>query len=666
MRTSLLTIILLGGLFCNLAAATESFAKIKNSLENESHNDSWKKQPVMPLDKAKEHLKQKRIAVSEYETELILAIKSNDTKTAEALIVAGTYLNGDSETTPLREAAKQGQLHIMNLLLNKGANPKLPSEEKSTLTSDAASSGKVQTLELLLEKGIPLTECKSPRAPKVMVVAAGSGSLQCVDFLHKHGFALNDVAPSGSTIMHYAAMSGNTKLLRYLKSKKVPIDTINAAGFTPLFMAAFQGQDACVRYLIKSGARLDTNKTTGGDSVIHHIAYACKPETLDYAVSKGANLHATDKQRKNVLNWASEKYNLPMMKHLLKKGITVDINTITNPEARKYLMNLSPQRQIETDEPAPRKKGKNKKKRKYKQTMTREEAKEYLTLQGIPDNLYYESLAEAIKGNDPQLAEAILVAGVNKNDINRYSHLLQASTMEGKTPFVIMMLEQGIPPESPQHLTGAATISGDVELMKVLKKRGYKLDPYNQRDRHNFVTSMSNGNINYAEYMNNEGFSYSLLDNYGNTTMHFAACSNNPELLMHLQENGIPLDKPNNDGLTPIFYAAERGKGKCVRYLIDEGVRLNRIEKKNGKTLIHILAANCDIETLDYAVSKGVDLEALDKNGHNALYWAGSSSSDKAKEMIKHLYDKGMRADTDSLTYPPNRQFLRNLQKTEK
>lgn len=620
----------------------------------------------MTLDKAREHLKQKHFAVSEYESALILAIKSNDTQTAEALIVAGTYINGNDETTPLREAAKQGQLHIMNLLLNKGANPKLPSEEKSTLTSDAASSGKVETLEFLLEKGIPLTECSSAYALKVMEVAARSGSLECVDFLHKHGFAFDYESRSGVTIMHHAAMSGNTKLLSYLKSKKVPIDTVNAAGFTPLFMAAIQGQDACVRHLIKSGSRLNINKTNAGESVIHRIAYACKPETLDYAVSKGANLHATDKQGKNVLNWAAENFNLPMMKHLLKKGITVDIHTVTNPKARKYLMNLSPQQQVETDEPAPIKKGKNKKKRKNKQTMTREEAKEYLTLQGIPDNLYYESLVEAIKENDPQLAEAILVVGVNKNDTNRYSRLLQITAMEGKTPFVIMMLEQGIPPRSPQQLTGAASINGDAELMKALKKRGYRLDPQNLRDRCTFVTSMTNGNINYAKFMKNEGFSYSMLDNNGNTTIHFAACCNNPALLIYLQENGIPLDKPNNDGLTPIFYAAERGKGKCVRHLIDAGVRLNRIEKKNGKTLIHIIAANCDIETLDYAVSKGVDFEALDKNGHNALYWAGSNPYDEAKEMIKHLYDKGMRTDPDSLPYPPNRQFLRNLQKAEK
>jgi ankyrin repeat protein len=88
---------------------------------------------------------------------LINAILGSRTKQAAALVRRGAPVNGESQfgSTPLYTAAVQGEVEIVRLLLEAGADPnkESPGETEGTPLCAAASWGRTEVVRLLLEHG---------------------------------------------------------------------------------------------------------------------------------------------------------------------------------------------------------------------------------------------------------------------------------------------------------------------------------------------------------------------------------------------------------------------------------------------------------------------------------------------------------------------------------
>jgi ankyrin repeat protein len=66
-------------------------------------------------------------------------------------------------------------------------------------------------------------------------------------------------------------------------------------------------------------------------------------------------------------------------------------------------------------------------------------------------------------------------------------------------------------------------------------------------------------------------------DEDGQTPLLWAAFFGHEAVAKLLVEKGAELDSKNKDGLTPLFYAASRGREAVVKLLVEKGAKQSRI-----------------------------------------------------------------------------------------
>ena len=84
-----------------------------------------------------------------------------------------------------------------------------------------------------------------------------------------------------------------------------------------------------------------------------------------------------------------------------------------------------------------------------------------------------------------------------------------------------------------------------------------------------------------------------LTDGSGNSIIHRAVASGNSDLIEYFVELGLWVDRPNNDGWTPLHLAAWNGQETIARTLLTKGARANLAVdggEYDGWTPLHLAA----------------------------------------------------------------------------
>lgn len=71
------------------------------------------------------------------------------------------------------------------------------------------------------------------------------------------------------------------------------------------------------------------------------------------------------------------------------------------------------------------------------------------------------------------------------------------------------------------------------------------------------------------------------------TSLHWAAFVNDPELASLLIEKGAKIDAKNKDGLTPLYVTAVKGSGKVLKLLLEKGANVN-VKDQEGLSPLRI------------------------------------------------------------------------------
>lgn len=174
-------------------------------------------------------------------------------KAPPAIAIGRNYLSYVG-ATPFYLAAKGADLVLMRLLVERGADPKLPTVQQVTPLMAAAGLGFWDGESPGPESGVP--ESQALDAVK-LAVELGNDVNAATDYgttpiegdpavlLHRHPLnltsfgddALGDMRWGGSTALHGAALRGADSIVRYLVEKGARIDTPNKLGWTPLTVA---------------------------------------------------------------------------------------------------------------------------------------------------------------------------------------------------------------------------------------------------------------------------------------------------------------------------------------------------------------------------------------------------------------------------------------------
>lgn len=88
--------------------------------------------------------------------------------------------------------------------------------------------------------------------------------------------------------------------------------------------------------------------------------------------------------------------------------------------------------------------------------------------------------------------------------------------------------------------------------------------------------------------------------------------------LRFLLRNGVPADLPDEDGITPSMWAAQKGHESVLRLLISSGASVNS-KDNDGKSLLLYAVDGGKEQIIDILVSKGANTRDLNKSQSNLL-----------------------------------------------
>jgi ankyrin repeat protein len=109
-----------------------------------------------------------------------------------------------------------------------------------------------------------------------------------------------------------------------------------------------------------------------------------------------------------------------------------------------------------------------------------------------------------------------------------------------------------------------------------------------------------------------------------------------PDLVKKLRTRGASV---NQQGWTPLIYAATGGHDDIVRYLLAEGSEIDA-SSPNGTTALMMAAREGKRSTVDLLIARGADVNRRNQSGVSALDWARRA---KEPAMVERLQRAGAR-----------------------
>lgn len=127
----------------------------------------------------------------------------------------------------------------------------------------------------------------------------------------------------------------------------------------------------------------------------------------------------------------------------------------------------------------------------------------------------------------------------------------------------------------------------------------------------------------------------------GQTRLHEIKGRTPVAIIQLLVRAKVPLDRPDNDGYTPLAIAIRKSNTNVAKYLIDRGASVNIFSPRFG-SILHLAVAKGDIGLVRLLIDSGADCEAVDpKYGASLLYTAlGINNSSELLKMVKYLVDE--------------------------
>lgn len=242
---------------------------------------------------------------------LHLAATNADEDIVRLLLENGASVNLWALGTPLHRAIKSNAQKIVNLLLDYGADLEIhDAEDNMCPLAIAAKRGQVDLVRLLLQRGANV-HALSGNGFSALHYAAESDHVDVAQLLIDNGADVNSRKPKsfekdpGTTPLHLAALNGNIKMAQFLLEHGAEV---NAIEYSPLVYRGVSGWREP-----KPGPALNRGRTP-----LHYAAMHNQLETAEYLLKQGVDVNKQDLYNWTAFDYAIEvsvgKYFIPFDK----------------------------------------------------------------------------------------------------------------------------------------------------------------------------------------------------------------------------------------------------------------------------------------------------------------------------------------------------------------
>jgi ankyrin repeat protein len=231
--------------------------------------------------------------------DLLNAARANDTALARMLVEAGTEPNGGpsgfpDSYSPLQWAAQHGNIELMQLLLDAGADTERRDFNGDRPLQWAARAGQAGSIMLLVAAGSPVNSADDRYGVSPLHLAARSGYPAAVRILILAGADLDAADQSNGTALHEAALIQEPETVRLLLEAGADPDIAgDILQETALHIAAARQEASIVRLLLAAGATPIGWDSDGSDP-LHIAAFRGLPDHVAALLEAGADPLALD------------------------------------------------------------------------------------------------------------------------------------------------------------------------------------------------------------------------------------------------------------------------------------------------------------------------------------------------------------------------------------
>ncbi|MBN2600796.1 MAG: ankyrin repeat domain-containing protein [Candidatus Marinimicrobia bacterium] len=231
------------------------------------------------------------------------AVIAGQIEVVSLLIEKGADMEaGDNEgSTPLHNACASGRFEIVRYLLAKGAQINSRDNFGMTALLFASSRGRTDIVDYLLQKGADIS-AKTDNNRGVMLL---SGQLEMLKYFMDKGFSINEKDQDGNSLLHMALFRRNPVMIRGLIDAGIDVNSANNFGATPLMNSVFRGDPALTEILLKAGANPDACDTRGLSPLMESVRSG-KPALLQLMLQYNGSVQGLDSLTGlNLLNMAA-------------------------------------------------------------------------------------------------------------------------------------------------------------------------------------------------------------------------------------------------------------------------------------------------------------------------------------------------------------------------
>ncbi|KAJ9299066.1 hypothetical protein DTO271G3_3308 [Paecilomyces variotii] len=237
----------------------------------------------------------------------------------------------ESRRTPIHQAAQNGHLKVVELLLEHGATADPVDSDHITPLWSAAQEGHYDIVKLLLENDVAIEVESSDAARRPIHQAAQCGHLRIVELLLSYGAAPDPTDNSGITPLWSAAQQGHTKIVRRLLEADARVDVTSYDGSRqPIHQAAQNGHLETVQVLLDYGAKATPEEDSFDDTTPSPFWLACGSTNGNTDIVKLFLQHGADvnfsvaSSGKKPLHAAAYRGHVNIARLLIERGCNVD------------------------------------------------------------------------------------------------------------------------------------------------------------------------------------------------------------------------------------------------------------------------------------------------------------------------------------------------------
>ncbi len=562
---------------------------------------------------------------------LLEAVKKNDVDAVRAILGAfasHSEINrrGVTGDLPLVRAARNGNLEIVRLLIERGATVDIGKENGDrTPLLEAAGQGHVDVVKFLLSKGADVNARGKGLTPLLLACAWGQlpagppgDKTTTIHILLENGADVNAQDESwlktGRTPLMYAVMQGNAALVQTLLGKGARLDLKNKDGDTALSLAkkdgleyiaqllekhagsanesAGQADPDKVKALISKGADVNLRTPTGSTPLMY-AADGNKLEIIRALLRSGADVNAKNGANSTALIFASVKGHLGVAKELLRRKADVNVKNIGGADALIYAVVNKKAKAVE----ALLAHGAN-------VTDTYDEGKTALLkaandgsndIAGLliackadvnaADNNEMTALMIASEKGNAALVEMLLKAGADISKKSKYGDTALSKAIQGHhVPIVKKLIKSGWKYDRRDALS-SAVIAGDPEIVKLLLTKDTDVNARGFAGG-TLLMLAADGDSSLVKFLVERGADVNLKDDEGTTALMKAVTSyhkTNTAAMKYLIDRGADVNDSNNKGETALILAVKKGNPEMVKILVEKGSAF-ALKDKAGKS----------------------------------------------------------------------------------